>query len=162
MTAARLAVQGWTLRLREVLAGLSAARLRWCVVCGRVGLWGWQPLCAAMAITWVRADRAGCRSRQAVRASRQEWWWRRLVAPGRPGPAWPPTGRPWRSAGMAGPAGPRSVPQVRGPDTLTSGAVAVPELAARSQEQAGEATAEHLPACQRPDVATPGRGGGWR
>jgi hypothetical protein len=102
MNAARVTVQAWTLHLRGVLAGLGAARLRWCVVCGRVGLWGWQPLCVAMPITWVCADRAGCRSRQVVGASRLEWARRRLVAPGRPGPARPPTGRPWYQAGLAG------------------------------------------------------------
>lgn len=101
MNAVRVVIQAWTLRLRGVLAKLGAARLRWCVVCSRVGLWGWQPLCVAMPITWVCFDRAGCRSRQIVGASRREGAWRRLVAPGRPGPAWPPTGRSWRPAGLA-------------------------------------------------------------
>jgi hypothetical protein len=100
MNVARVAVQDWTLHLRGVLAGLGAARLRWCVVCGRVGLWGWQPLCAAMPITWACADRAGCRVRQARGGARQRPGCR-LVAWRRPGLARPPTGRPWHPASLA-------------------------------------------------------------
>jgi hypothetical protein len=101
MNAARVAVQVWMLRLGGVVAELGAARLRWCVVCGRVGLWGWQPLCAAMPITWICAGRPGCRAGQArgvLRWERQGW---RLVVWRRPGLARPPTGRPWQPASLA-------------------------------------------------------------
>jgi hypothetical protein len=103
MNATRVTVQAWTLRLGGVVAEVGAARLRWCVVCGRVGLWGWQPLCAALPITWICADRAGCRARQALGGpwqQRQGW---RLVVWRRPGLARPPTGRPWHPSGLAGP-----------------------------------------------------------
>jgi hypothetical protein len=102
MNAARVAVQVWMLRLGGVVAELGAARLRWCVVCGRMRLWGWQPLCAAMPITWICAGRPGCRAGQArgvLRWERQGW---RLVVWRRPGLAWPPTGRPWHPARLAG------------------------------------------------------------
>jgi hypothetical protein len=118
VNAARVTVQAWMLRLRGVLAGLGAARLRWCVVCGRVGLSGWQPLCAAMPITWVCADRANCRDRQAFEALHRKRVWRRLPPPGRPGPARPPTGRPWRPAGLASPGCHLARPR---PDAAASG-----------------------------------------
>jgi hypothetical protein len=103
VNVARVTVGTWTLGLHGVLVELTAARLRWCVVCGRVGLWGWQPLCVAMPITWVCVDRATCRDRLAVEPLRRRWAGRRLVVPRRPGPAWPPTGRPWHPPGLAGP-----------------------------------------------------------
>jgi hypothetical protein len=103
MNAARVMVRAWTLDLHATLEELAAARLRWCVVCGRIGLWGWQPLCAAMPITWACADRAGCRARQALGVSRWERQGCRLVAWRRPGLARPPTGRPWHPSGLAGP-----------------------------------------------------------
>ncbi len=74
MNAARVTVRGWTLGLRVALAELAAARLRWCLVCGRVGLWGWQPLTPAMPITWVCTDQL------------------RLPCPRRPEPARPGSG----------------------------------------------------------------------
>jgi len=77
MNAAWMAVRGWTLGLRVVLGERAAARLRWCLRCGRVGLWGWRALTPAMPITWVCADRAACRYRQAAQAARWERGWRR-------------------------------------------------------------------------------------
>jgi hypothetical protein len=103
MNVARVAARGWSVGLRGVLAELAAARLRWCVVCGRVGLWGWQPLCAAMPITWICADRAACRDRQALGVSRGKRQGRRLIGRRRPGLARPPTGRPWHPSGLAAP-----------------------------------------------------------
>jgi hypothetical protein len=155
MNAARVTVRAWTLDLHAALKELAATRLRWCVVCGRVGLWGWQPLCAAMPITWVCTDRARCRDRQAVRASRRERAWRRRVAWRRPGPARPPTGRPWRPAGLAAPNGVLDGPQARGPSLLAQGAVAVLELAAHAEAQAGEPIAKPLALVRlQPDTAT--------
>jgi hypothetical protein len=69
MNVAREAARGWSVELRGMLAELTAARLRWCVVCDRVGLWGWRPLCRSMAITWICVDRARCRDGQAIRAA---------------------------------------------------------------------------------------------
>jgi hypothetical protein len=69
MNATRVTLRAWTL---GVLAELAAARLRWCLLCGRVGLWGWRPLTQAMAITWICVDRAGCQRRQARVAARWE------------------------------------------------------------------------------------------
>ena len=105
MNTTWLTVRAWTLGLRGVLAELGAARLRWCVVCGRVGLRRWQPLCAAMPITWVCADWASCRHRQV------------LVLGGRPGPT-PALGpdRPWRPGRTASPSC-----VLHGPQLLISG-----------------------------------------
>jgi hypothetical protein len=82
MNAARMTVRTWTVSLRGALAELRAARLRWCLTCGRVGWLGWRPLCPAMPITWVCADQLACRRRRAVAATRWERGWRRsrLVA----------------------------------------------------------------------------------
>jgi hypothetical protein len=155
MNAARVAVQAWALRLRGVLAGLAEARLRWCVICGRVGLGGWQPLCAAMPITWVCTDRARCRFRQ-VQASQRERAWRRLAAVRRPGLTRPPTGRPWRPAERAGPD---YLVQGLQPRVRALGAVAEPELAARAEEPTAELVVLAQP---ESDAATPGGSGGWR
>jgi hypothetical protein len=78
MSAARTTVRAWSLELRAALAELVAARLRWCLLCGRVGLWRWRPLTPSMPITWVCADRAGCQQRQAMAAR-----WERGGGPGR-------------------------------------------------------------------------------
>lgn len=72
MNVAREAARGWSVELRGMLVELTAARLRWCVVCGRVGLWGWRPLCRSMAITWICVDRARCRDGQAIRAAKRQ------------------------------------------------------------------------------------------
>jgi len=80
VNAARAAVRAWTLSLRDDLAELATARLRWCLVCGRVGLWAWRPLTPSMPITWVCVDLPGCRQRQAAVAARTQRRWRRLVA----------------------------------------------------------------------------------
>jgi hypothetical protein len=77
MSAAKVIVRAWTMSLRDALAELASARLRWCLTCGRVGLWGWRPLMPSMPITWVCADRVGCRRRRAIVASRRERGWRR-------------------------------------------------------------------------------------
>lgn len=161
MNDARATVRAWTLGLRGVLAELGAARLRWCVVCGRVGLRGWQPLCAAMPITWICADRPSCRDRQALGAFLREPQWRRLVLRRRPGSTRPPTRRPWRLGGMASPSWVlHHDPQLLVRSVPTGGALAVPELAARAEKQAGDPAAE-LPVLvrRRPDAASPGRGG---
>src|SRR6266498_5254856 len=44
VNAARVTARAWTLGLRDALAELADVRLRWCLLCARVGLWGWQPL----------------------------------------------------------------------------------------------------------------------
>jgi hypothetical protein len=80
MNAARVTVRAWTLGLRDALAELSVARLRWCLLCGRVGLWGWRPLTPSMPITWLCTNTAGCRQRQAALAVRAWRGWRRLLA----------------------------------------------------------------------------------
>jgi len=72
MNVAWEAARGWSVELRGMLAELTAARLRWCVVCGRVGLWGWRPLCRSMAITWICVDRARCRDGQAIRTAKRQ------------------------------------------------------------------------------------------
>jgi hypothetical protein len=163
MNPVGVAVQSWRRCLRCVLAELTTVRLRWCLVCGRVGLWGWQPLCAAMPITWVCIDRANCRHRQAVRASRRERRWRRLVLRRRPGPTRPPTCRPWHPAGLAGLGGMLNGFQPCGHCTLAHGAVAMPELVARAEEQSAEPAAElTVLGSPRPDSARSGRRGGWR
>ncbi|HEV8648964.1 MAG TPA: hypothetical protein VG276_06045 [Actinomycetes bacterium] len=79
MNAARVAVRAWTLGLRGGLAELAAARLRWCLACGRVGLWGWRSLTPSMPITWVCVDQPGCQRRQAAVAVRRRRGWRRLL-----------------------------------------------------------------------------------
>ena len=79
MNAARVTVRAWTLGLRDALGELAAARLRWCLACGRVGLWGWRPLTPSMPITWLCTDRSGCQRRQAVRETRRQRGWRRLL-----------------------------------------------------------------------------------
>jgi hypothetical protein len=144
MNAGRVTVRAWTLRLGGVVAELGAARLRWCVVCGRVGLWGWQPLCAAMPITWICGDRPGCRARQALGGSRQRRRGWRLVVWRRPGLARPPTGRPWHPAGLAGPGCP------------LHGAVVV---AVEAEQPTGEPA---VLARSRPDTAAAGRAGDRR
>jgi hypothetical protein len=103
VNATRVAIQSWSLCLRDPVAELITARLRWCLVCDRVGLWGWQPLCAAMPITWICADRTGCRARQACGGSRREQQVRRLMVWRRPGLTRPPTGRPWHPSRLAAP-----------------------------------------------------------
>ena len=77
MNAVRLTVRAWTFGLRDALRELAAVRLCWCLVCGRVGLWGWRPLTPSMPITWVCNDRSGCQRRQEVAAARWERGWRR-------------------------------------------------------------------------------------
>jgi hypothetical protein len=79
MSAARVAVRAWTLGVRNALAELGAARLRWCLLCARVGWWGWRPLCPSMPVTWVCADQFACMGRRAVVAVRVRRGWRRLV-----------------------------------------------------------------------------------
>jgi hypothetical protein len=80
VNAARVAVRAWTLGLRDALGELAAVRLRWCLACGRVGWWGWQPLCPSMPITWICVDRLACRQRQTAVAARTWRGWRRLLA----------------------------------------------------------------------------------
>jgi hypothetical protein len=89
VSAAWVAVRAWTLSVRDVLAELGAARLRWCLSCGRVGLWGWRPLTPSMPITFVCADRSGCRQRQAVQQAR----------------TWRGGGGFWREGGRGRPVG---------------------------------------------------------
>jgi hypothetical protein len=72
-----MTMQAWTLGLRDALEELATARLRWCLACGRVGLWGWRPLTPSMPITWVCADRLACQQRQAVAEARWQRGWRR-------------------------------------------------------------------------------------
>jgi hypothetical protein len=76
MSAARVAVRAWTLGLRDALAELGAARLCWCLACGRVGLWGWRPLTPSMPITFVCADQPACHQRRAVQQARTWRGWR--------------------------------------------------------------------------------------
>jgi hypothetical protein len=143
----RVAVHAWTQRLVGVVAELAAARLRWCVVCGRVGLWGWQPLCAAMPITWICGDRAGCRTRQALERLPREHQGCWSVLWGRPGLTRPPTGRPWHLAGLAG------------PDCTLHGEV-VRALANDPEQPAGDPTAEMVVLARSwPDAAAAGRVG---
>lgn len=141
MNVARVAARGWSVGLRVVLAELAAVRLRWCVVCGRIGLWGWQPLCAAMPITWICADRAACRAHQALGASRWERQGCRLIRRRRPGLARPPTGRPWHPSGLAAPG------------CTLHGPVMV---AADPEQPAGEPA---VLTRSRPDAAAAGRAG---
>jgi hypothetical protein len=79
VNAARATVRGWGVELRAALGELGVARLRWCLLCSRVGLWGWRPLTPSMSITWVCTDLFGCRERQAVQAARWQRGWRRLA-----------------------------------------------------------------------------------
>jgi hypothetical protein len=72
VNAAWVTVRAWTLSLRGVRKWLATARLRWCLACGRVGLWGWRPLTPSMPITWVCADRPGCQQRQAGAEARRQ------------------------------------------------------------------------------------------
>jgi hypothetical protein len=151
MNAARVTVRAWTLGLRGVLAELGSARLRWCVVCGRVGLRGWQPLCAAMPISWVCKDWASCRHRQV------------LVLDRRPGPtrARGP-GRPGRPFGMASPGCVLHGPRLLACNEPACRTLAAPQLGTRAEEQAGDPAAElSLLVRQRPDAASSGcRGDG--
>jgi hypothetical protein len=80
VNAARMTVRAWTLDLRNALAELVAARLRWCLVCGRVGLWGWRPVTPSMPITWLCTNTVGCQRRRAAVAVRAWRGWRRLLA----------------------------------------------------------------------------------
>jgi hypothetical protein len=79
VNAARATVRAWTLGLRDALAELAEGRLRWCLRCGRVGLWGWRPLTPWMPITFVCADRSGCQVRQAAEEARTWRGWRLLA-----------------------------------------------------------------------------------
>jgi hypothetical protein len=79
VNAARVAVRAWTLGVRDALAELGTTRLRWCLACGRVGLWGWRPLCPSMPITFVCADQSGCHRRRAVQAAEWQGGWRLLA-----------------------------------------------------------------------------------
>jgi hypothetical protein len=106
VNAARVTVRAWTLGLRAALGELAAVGLRWCLLCGRVGLWGWQPLTPSMPITFVCANRIGCQQRQASR---------RRARGGGGGGSWCEggRGRPGRGSGPApappagaGPPGP--------------------------------------------------------
>jgi hypothetical protein len=146
MIGARVAVHAWTQRLVGVVAEMAAARPRWCVVCGRVGLWGWQPLCAAMPITWICGDRAGCRTRQALEHLPRERHGCRPVLWRRPRLARPPMGRPWHLAGLAG------------PDCTLHGEV-VRVLANDTEQPAGDPTAEVVLARLWPDAPAAGRVG---
>jgi hypothetical protein len=76
VNAARVTVRAWTLALRVAVAELTSARLRWCLLCGRVGLWCWRPLTASMPITWVCTSKTGCQRRQVLASSRRERRWR--------------------------------------------------------------------------------------
>jgi hypothetical protein len=76
VNAARVTVRAWTLGLLGALEELATARLRWCLACGRVGLWSWRPLTPSMPITWVCVDRPGCQERQAVEEARRQRGWR--------------------------------------------------------------------------------------
>ena len=76
MNAARVAVRAWTLGLRDALGELAAARLRWCLLCGRIGLWGWRPLTPSMPITFVCADQPACHQRRTVQQARTWRGWR--------------------------------------------------------------------------------------
>jgi len=79
VNATRVTMRSWAVELRAAVGELGAARLRWCLRCGRVGWWGWRPLTPSMAITWVCTDQAGCRQRQAAEALRAWRGWRRLA-----------------------------------------------------------------------------------
>jgi hypothetical protein len=79
VNAARVTVRAWTLGLRGALAELGAARLRWCLMCGRVGLFGWRPLTPSMPITFVCVDQPACHERKAVQEARLRRGWRRLA-----------------------------------------------------------------------------------
>jgi hypothetical protein len=79
VNAARVTVRGWTVELRELLAELGAVRLRWCLACGRVGLFGWRPLTPSMPVTWLCIDQLACQQRRAVQVARWQRGWRRLV-----------------------------------------------------------------------------------
>jgi hypothetical protein len=142
----RVAVHVWTQRLFGIVAELAAVRLRWCVVCGRVGLWGWQPLCAAMPITWICGDRAGCRTRHALEGLPRERQGCRSVLWRRPGLARPPAGRLWHPAGLAGPD-----------CNLHSGVVGA--LANDTEQPAGDPTAEVVLARLWTDAPAAGRVG---
>jgi hypothetical protein len=115
VNAARVTVRAWTLSLRAAIGELAAARLSWYLLCGRVGLWGWRPLCPSMPITFVCADQLSCRRRRAVAAAR----WRGAGA----APGSSPDDRRGRPVGdRAGPgppagAGPPGLPCPRGPAT---------------------------------------------
>jgi hypothetical protein len=78
MNAARVTVR-WAVELRAAVGELAAARLRWCLLCTRVGWWGWRPLCPAMPITWVCADQLACQGRRAAVAARVRRGWRLLA-----------------------------------------------------------------------------------
>jgi hypothetical protein len=109
VSAARVTLRGWTVELRAALADLGAARLRWCLLCGRVGLWGWHPLTPSMPITWVCTDQPSCWQRQAAVAARTRRRWRRNQArDGRAGPGtrgWAgPYPSPWSPATRRWPA----------------------------------------------------------
>lgn len=80
MNAARVTLRGRTVELRAALAELGAARLRWCLLCGRVGLWGWHPLTPSMPITWVCTDQPSCWQRQAAATARTRRRWRQHQA----------------------------------------------------------------------------------
>jgi len=80
VNAARVTARAWTLGLRDALAELADVRLRWCLLCARVGLWGWQPLTPSMPITFVCADRPSCQQRQAAQEARTWRGCRRLLA----------------------------------------------------------------------------------
>ena len=122
VSAARVTVRAWTLGLRAAFGELAAAKLRWCLGCGRVGLWGWQPLTPSMPITWICVDRLACRRRQAVAWAR---WERSGATPGRspmtaragpvgdPGrPRHPGWGRPaWLACPATGGARPQPFPK---------------------------------------------------
>lgn len=79
MNAARLTVRGLAMELRTAIGELAAARLRWCMACGRVGLWGWRPLTPSMPITWVCTNQVACHQRRAVQAARTWRGWRLLA-----------------------------------------------------------------------------------
>jgi len=70
VNAARVAVRAWALGLRDALGELGVPRLRWCLGCGRVGLWGWRPLTPSMPITWVCVDQLACHERRAGQEAR--------------------------------------------------------------------------------------------
>jgi hypothetical protein len=76
VNAARVSVRAGTLGLRVAVAELTSVRLRWCLLCGRIGLWCWRPLTPSMPITWVCTNGPGCQRRQGLAGGRWERGWR--------------------------------------------------------------------------------------
>ncbi len=79
VNAARVTLRAWTLGLRDAFGELASARVCWCLVCGRVGLFGWRPVTPSMPITWVCANQLACQGRRAIQEARWQRGWRRLA-----------------------------------------------------------------------------------